>query len=643
MDKFNEVIRENSEDLDELFSNFGDSRDLAKFLVFEGYLDDTYYQYTSLFHSGRLSPNDNAYLIRIRAFSNPDPDFQVDNAKEVIAAMRDEDFSRSYVLNVKIVDSLLADPATYAARAMQLFNFIASDFDGSEAFLAAYYERGTAVERLLAGLASNWPGFVAAAIASPANLAHVGSLISRLDDRNIAGLADRHPALASFVSERLPDILAQGAAFPPERLQLLDIQATDLSAVASYPGFIRSLFETGLYVLSIQNLDVIFRQVLGIEDGAKLRERNYTMVLEADSPPLLEKINGQFGQYLENVILRLPDNRHESIAAIKEIVRREEVDADMVVCFLERQSASLPNLEQIRDRLHPVVFKIGRIDPTWENCQAFIESKSYDAEILTEFLNRPATLAVLQHHMMPSEAPAAPLRQFIIGNDALSDDAYAAYIKALPKRFKTFPSPLSREKTRRLVKQNSIEFSAANLAQLADDLPMGIEFVVKNIENFFDPENEYDLDDDFREQLLRAEVSDEDRLQILSAMELNSLAGMPARAVIVGSIIARTGLKIDNLGVDGAREVIIHSRSLGTQIVLLNILHEMFDDQQVREILHLLPRPLRDIGPGWATPRLESNDVNVEFVTWLKKRGFISSWAKGGIFDDDIRMHMFRK
>jgi len=643
MMKFNEIIRENSEDLDDLFASFGDSKELARFLVLEGYLDDTYYQYTSLFHSGRLSPNDNKYLIRIRAFSNPDPDFQIDNPKEVIAAMRDEDFSRSYVLNVNIVDSLLADPATYAARTTQLFDFIASDFDGSETFLVAYYERGTAVEGLLTGLVSTWPGFVTAAIASPANLAHAANLISRLNDRNLEALAEKHPALASFVSERLSDILAQGATFPAERLKLLDIEAADLSTVAPYPGFIRTLFESGLYALSIDNLEVIFREVLGIEDGAKLRERNYTMALGVESAPLLEKIDGQFGEYLENVILRLPDNRHESIAAIKEIVRRKDVDHDMVVRFLERQSASLPNLEQIPDKLHPVVFKIGRIDPTWENCLSFLESESYDAETLTEFLNRPATVAVLAHHMMPSEAPAASLRHFIIGNDALSDDAYAAYIKALPKRFETFPSPLSAEKTRLLVKQNSIEFSASNLAHLEDDLPTSIDFVVKNMEEFFDPENEYDLDDDFREQLLRADVSDGDRLKILSAMDLGSLAGMPARAAIVGSIIARTGLKIDNLGVDGAREVVIHSRSLDTQISLLNMLHEKFDDQQVREILQLLPQPLRDIGPGWATPRLEGNDANLELVTWLKQRGFISSWTKGGFFDDDIRMHMFRK
>jgi len=643
MMKFDELIRENSDDLDDLFARFGDREELARFLILEGYLDDTYYQYTSLFHSGRLSPSDNKFLIRIRAFSNPEPDFQIDNPSEVIVAMRDEDFSRNYVLNVKIVDTLLTDPTTYAVPLSQLIEFIASNFGESEVFLATYYDRGADVGGLLKRLATAWPGFVAAVIDSRANLVHVGNLISRLTHSELAALAEKNPTLSSFVSERLPNILVQGADFPAERLQLLDIEVTNLRAVADYPGFLRTLFESGLYVLSIENLEVIFSQSLGVHDDAKLHERNYTTVLEAQSAPLSDKVNSQFSEYLEKVLLGLPNNRCESIAAITEILGRGDVELDMLVRFLERQSASLPSLEQIPETLHAVVFRTGRIDPTWENCLSFIGSAGYDAAVLTEFLNRSTTRAALTGYTVPGGESAAPLRQFIVGNDGLSDAAYAEYVKALPRRFKAFPSPLSAEKTRLLVRQDSIEFSPSSLAHLAEDIPTQVEFLVNNKGDFFASQDDYDLDDDFREKLVAADLTDEDRLKIIGAMDLSTLAGLQSRAAIVGSVIARTGLKIDNLGNDGARELIIQSRPFVVQVRLFNMLHKNFDDEQVRSILLSLPKPLSDIGPGWATPKLEDNEVNVAFATWLKERGFISSWSKGGLFDNDIRLHMFRK
>ena len=58
-------MRENAKETEELFNKFGDNKELMKYLVFEGYIDDTCHQYTSLFHSGRLSQNDNKFLKRI--------------------------------------------------------------------------------------------------------------------------------------------------------------------------------------------------------------------------------------------------------------------------------------------------------------------------------------------------------------------------------------------------------------------------------------------------------------------------------------------------------------------------------------------------------------------------------------------------
>src|SRR5690606_17336061 len=88
--KLNELLRLNPESARDLFGDFGKHGELARFLILEGYLDNSYYQYTSLFHKGRLSPNDNKFLIQIRSYIEPEPDLPIDNPKEVIAAMRNE-------------------------------------------------------------------------------------------------------------------------------------------------------------------------------------------------------------------------------------------------------------------------------------------------------------------------------------------------------------------------------------------------------------------------------------------------------------------------------------------------------------------------------------------------------------------------
>jgi hypothetical protein len=644
MTKFNEMLRENAEELDDLFNAFGDRVDLARFLVLEGYLDDTYYQYTSLFHSGRLSPSDNRFLIRIRGFSNPDPNFQIDNPREVIAAMRDEDFSRSYVLNVKIVDALLADPSFYATHTSKLLNYIASDFEGCESFLAAYYAHGAGVAKLLAGLTRTWPDFVAAALASPANLTHVARIISHLTDTQLRNLASKYPALATFVSQDLAGILEQGVDFPPEHLKLLEVETVDLAPVAAHPGFVRVLFDGGLYAISVDNLNFIFGTVLLLEDEDGPAERNYTLILESRSEPLLKKVNGQFDEYLENVLLRLPENRRESVEAIRRVAAREDLKLEPLVSFLEQQSTSLPSLDDVPDRLHVALLEIRKIEPTWENCLAFLRSKSYDADALTNFLTDDATIAALRGRQMPDGPEAHSLREFVFENDALSDDAYAAYVQSLPYKADAFPKSVGAEKTEFLVDRNLVVFSAENLSHLAGTPALGVAFVTNNTDEFFEAHDECDLDDDFRQKLLEADVSDETRLKILATMDLGVLTDIGARAALVGDILARTRTKIDNLDADAARAVILSSRPAETQISLLNLFHGMFDIDQVKDILQSMPSPLPDIKPGWGTPRLVDTPVNVDFVTWLKARNIISSWRRvKGFFADGIRINLFRK
>jgi len=86
--------------------------------------------------------------------------------------MRDEDFRQSYVLNIKLVDTLLSDQSRYLEQTQKLFNFISSEFEMCEDFLDAYYTSGRDVVGLLSGLVKAWKGLIPAAIASRNSISH---------------------------------------------------------------------------------------------------------------------------------------------------------------------------------------------------------------------------------------------------------------------------------------------------------------------------------------------------------------------------------------------------------------------------------------------------------------------------------------
>ncbi len=640
--KFNEVAQLNEKGLAELFEAFGENSELARFLILEGYLDDTYYQYTSLFHSGRLSPNDNKYLIQIRGFTNPSPDFQIDNAKEVIVAMRDDDFRQRYVLNVRIVDCLLGDDVVYADQVAAMFEYLASEFESCGAFFTSYYAAGTEVPKLVAGLLTAWPGFVPAILANLEHLPHVGQLVAHLPKPELEALPSAHPKIVPFVSESLAKILALGIDIDPSRLKTLGVEVEDLGSIESFSGTTRFLFEEGLYTLTVENLEFVFGAILGIGDLEPLRTQQLTTVNGIGNAVLSSRIERSFANYLTNVLLRLENNTRESAATIVFVITREDAEFDDLLAFLGRQSANIPSLDDVPPRFRSHVFQLGRIEPSWVNCLGFMSSGEFDGAVLTAFLETQTALTALPQSGIPDGDEAAGLRRFLIDNDRLSDDAYRTYVKVLPRAFRQFPTDLGPKKLRILIEEARVVFSTENVDALEGQLDLQILFVTHNIKAYLKDQATFTLGDDFRDVLLDEDIGDTNRLEVIQSMDLHSLADHPRRASKVGKILDRTGADVGDLDAGAARAVILYSTPSPVQISLLNKCQEALKDGDVREILSALPAPFCQINTGYHTPRLDKTDMNLELVKWLDARNIISSWGIT-FFGDAIRINLYRR
>lgn len=643
--KFNELVRSSADRVTNLFDGFGEKGDLARFLILEGHLDDTYYQYTSLFHSGRLSPNDNKFLIQIRAFVTPDPGFQIDNPKEVIAAMRDEDFGQNYVLNVKLVDCLLSEATRYSDQTRRLFEFIASHFDGCEDFFEAYYATGRDASGLLSGLADEWKQFVPRAIASKRNLSHVTQLVTNLPERALETLARDGDEFPDFVAANLPEILALAPDLAPERLDRIGFEIRDLSAIGTYTGIVRFMVKRGLFELSIVNLQHVYREVLGETNLTAFRKRNYATLRSITDPALMTRVERDFDLYLSDVLLDLDDNTEEDAAALIDLLCRDELDENNLREFLRRQTALLPTLDGVPERRHAMVFELRRIAPTWENCIVFMGGSGFAAEILVAYLDREDVRAAILNHPLSSDPETLPLRQFLVNADALSDDGYREYVRALSNPFKSFPESLDSSKLTILIEERKITFSKENLDTLNVETDLPVLFVAENIETYLASPDTFALDDDFCEALLRGDITDGEKRAIIELMDMSALTERPERAALIGPTLDRTNVRISGLDAAKARALILNSTPVGTQISLFNKLQSTMTVDEACQILAALPKPFSEISTGYHIPRLPKSDKNRELVQWLDSRGIISSWSEGGgwFVGDEIRVNLKRR
>ena len=641
--KLNELLRLNAERVQDLLKNFGENGELARFLILEGYLDDTYYQYISLFHSGRLSPNDNKFLIQIRAFVTPEPSFPIENPKEVIAAMREEDFRQSYVLNVKLVDTLLSDQSHYLAQTQKLFEFLSSEFESCEAFFDAYYTSGRNVAGLILGLANSWKGLVPKVIASPNNLSHVTQLIKNLPEKVLQAFAKDFEKLPDFVSASLPEILANSPELAPERLTFLGFEVKDLASIKEHPGILRFMFEKGLFELTIENMEYIYQSILGANDLYSIRERNFTTIRSVNNATLIKRVERDFDLYLRDILLELPENSKEDPSAILAVVRHDKLDQDIIQKFIERQTTRLPSLVDVPERFHALLFRLNMIEPTWANCLYYMGCEGFEADSLVGYLDRDDVRAAILQYPVPSDSNSLQLRKFLIEADTLSNTAYREYSHALPNPFTMPPEGLEPAKLRILINEGKIVFSKGSLDALSGNRELQVLFVTANIAKYLEDPEIYALDDSFREELLRSKIDSFSRLGLIQLMDLEKLASLPERAALIGSILINdTEDKISKLNGRIAQSLVMYSTPIETQISLFNKYQSLMTDDELRHTLTNLPKPFSEIKTGRHTPRLKNTPDNQEFAKFLDARNIISSW-KMGFFDEYIRINLYRR
>ena len=638
--KFNEVVRESADLIEEIFAEVGESRELLRFLILEGYLDDTYYQYISLFHSGRLSPSDNKFLIQIRSYSIPGPDFQIDNAAEVVAAMRVEDFAQRYVLNRFVVDHLFEARAANSSRIASMCEFMAAHFADCEDFFASYYGRGTQVGRLVHTLASRWPAFPVTALDGAQSASHAARILAYAPEASLQSTAYTKDFVGKYLSFKTFEVLSEGVEFDLARLKTLNVQVVDISSIVNYADIISFVAVEGLYRISIENIRFVLEHVVRWPDVDDLEKRHFSTVLEANDDALLKRISSDFDAYMREVLLALESNTSESVSAIIDLLNRDDVNTELKKRFLERQAATFPSFDHVPDVFHPLLLEKRMIESTWENCMAFLSSNTDTPELLTAYLQGADTLAILSRKPVPNGKDALALRSYLIGNDNLEIGVYRAYIRQLPNHFKGFAA-VDTAKIRVLIEERKVEFSSGNFQQL-EEQDLRVLFLALNFEAYLIDKERYVIDDEIRGMLLSSQITESQKLKVIADIDPAFVVSNASVASAIGPILDRSAIQKTDYGAEFVRSVILNSRSKGVQISLLNKLHGVLSDVQVRDVLRSLPEPYCDIATFGKSPKLANDDGNTQLASWLKARNLISSFAST-ILGDGIRINTFKK
>jgi hypothetical protein len=173
--KLKEIITR--ENIDEIFkltytNEIGEKRDfneiksseyfdLLKYLIRDGYIDETYTDYMTYFYENSLSRIDKMFLRSITDQKGKEFTYQLKNPKLVVARLREVDFEQEEALNFDLLAYLLQTPAQ-VNLIKRLFKQLRKD--RRVEFIRGYFETERAQPVFINRLNTQWPEFFSYAL-----------------------------------------------------------------------------------------------------------------------------------------------------------------------------------------------------------------------------------------------------------------------------------------------------------------------------------------------------------------------------------------------------------------------------------------------------------------------------------------------
>lgn len=498
---------------------------LVKYLIRNGYIDETYADYMTYFYENSLSRIDKTFLRSITDKKAKPYNYELKSPQMVFERLQLNDFDQEEALNFMLCDYLLSKEES----SEHLAHLIVQIRDFKRYRFVAQYADSTAYTSLFVRIFNkHWPslfvdmqcldGFTSRQL----KIFSVNTLYfsepSTLDEVNISGALSTYiNGAKDYLDIKSPDITKLITAF-----KQLNICFPQIDYDCSETGLLQAVYENNLYELNFQNIIMFLERVwqYTIDD---IRYKNYTLISKDKESPLFKRIENNISDYVA-IILQECNNRildDEAIAI--SLLNRTDISAqhkDLYIHYLETPLHELSDLTdhtiwtQLLDSGVVSYSEKNTFDYFWE-IQSF-NSSLIDfvnaAPFLLRFSPKNITLTDEQRNILFDKA--------IICNELL-DTQYSSILTSLDLYYDAFNVPgIQETKLKILISEHIIRMNPESLKYMRDEYPSAVLFFIKrNIGKYADIMNEDLFDQLELLEILSWGIPDSIKLSLLSFAE----------------------------------------------------------------------------------------------------------------------------
>ena len=307
-----------------------DYLELLKFLISNGYIDETYNDYMTYFYEDSLSAHDKMFLRRITDKKGSDYEYSLKDVEKVLSfpVLRVVDFYEEETLNFNLLKGLLVNQENpkYQKYLSALIKQMKDNKDTE--FISKFYDSTQFDKTFIIKLNEQWTDFfsyIAVNKILPLKQIRGFSLDSlclldenKIQDINVEGcLTDYISNQSDYLNIQNPDVAKIISQFC-----ILGVKLKKIEIDTANKDLIVGVYENNLYELTFENIKLMIKSMYGEYDSYNIEHRNYTVIQGKSESPLAkyiaENINRYANEYLKNCNGYIEDSEDVAIKFIND-------------------------------------------------------------------------------------------------------------------------------------------------------------------------------------------------------------------------------------------------------------------------------------------------------------------------------------
>ncbi|MBQ8292584.1 MAG: hypothetical protein IJX78_02105 [Bacilli bacterium] len=362
---------------------------LLKYLVGEGYIDETYADYMTYFYPNNLSLIDKIFIRSIRDKQSKEYSYSLKNPALILSYLNIADFEEPETLNFDLFDHILNNNHEYVEyfivqlKKRRKFDFLSQFFTNRN------------IKNFIDKIIRYWPEFffdVISESSMPYNQIREISLNILLHcDDNAIELANINNCLTEFVS-KTNDYLNLND-FDPDRLissfELINVKFKSINYDVSEINIYKLVYEKSMYCLTYENIKNMLNHIHGIQDEAAVRNKNYEVLLSIIDSPMYNYVKANIIEYFEMIFDECDGKIEDDEATIINVLNDEFITYEIKKFYITLLSNVVSDISQVTNHeLWNVLLEQEKLSFSENNlCYCFLEYKELTT-LLVDYINR---------------------------------------------------------------------------------------------------------------------------------------------------------------------------------------------------------------------------------------------------------------